>query len=313
MPSAPLPIRHGINPTRLRLPDDGVWPTVREYLLDRFPDQPAAIEGLFDAGDIVYLDGKPLSRHSPFRRDEFVWYHREVAAEERVPFEVETIFEDAEILVVDKPHFLASTPNGRFVIECVVTRLRRERNEPDLVAIHRLDRVTAGLLVLSRNPATRGRYQLLFQNRQIRKEYEALAGFDPELEFPITVRNRLGKPPGTRQTLVLDGEPNAETRIELLERLGDVARYRLLPHTGKTHQLRVHLNALGIPIVGDTLYPNEREIARDDYSSPLQLIARRLSFEDPLTGEPRTFTSRRMLREPGDLAVGRSGDAASRS
>ncbi len=193
--------------------------------------------------------GVPVHWDDPVIPGGFYFFHRPVPAEERIPFEVSIVWEDDDLLVVDKPHFLASTPNGRFVRESVVTRLRVDRGEPDLVAIHRLDRITAGLLILSRRPETRGRYQRLFQDRQVTKTYRALAPSPPDvLDFPLTRRSRLHKPTGGRQVLEVPGEANAISRIDHLGEVAGrpgVSEYRLEPLTGKTHQPRVHMNALG--------------------------------------------------------------------
>jgi len=238
----------------------------------------------------------------------FYFFHKPHPEEPVVPFGIRIVHEDADLLVVDKPHFLASTPNGRFVRESVVTRLRAERGEDDLVAIHRLDRVTAGLLVLSRRTATRGLYQVLFQQRLIRKQYRALAalpeGWRPGDELPLgleeggaarDVRSRLRKLDGVRAVQEVDGEPNAHTSVRLarVRRRGSrsVGEFDLTPHTGKTHQLRVHMNALGMPLVGDPVYPVDLNPDPYDFSTPLQLLAHSLEFADPITGERRAFRS----------------------
>ncbi|MGW0043435.1 RluA family pseudouridine synthase [Rhodococcus sp. NPDC003348] len=295
MSSAPLPVRDGLNPTRLRLPADGTWPTVLDYLLDRFPDDTTRLREKVDATEVVDEHGTPITCDTPYRAHTFVYLYRDPPVEPRVPFEVEILHRDEDLLVVDKPHFLVSTPRGRHVVESALVRLRRDLDLPDLTPVHRLDRATAGVLVFTVRPQVRRAYQELFAHRQIRKEYEAIAGFDPGLALPRTVRSRIVKPDGELRCVEVPGEPNAETRVDLIESRGELARYRLLPHTGKMHQLRVHLNSLGIPIVGDNFYPTLHDIAPDDYSNPLQLLARSLTFTDPLSGRPRTFTSRRRL------------------
>jgi tRNA pseudouridine32 synthase/23S rRNA pseudouridine746 synthase len=95
------------------------------------------------------------------------------------------------------------------------------------------------------------------------------------------------------------GKPNSETAIALLESKAGLARYGLSPLTGKKHQLRAHMAALGIPIVNDRIYPKLRPASsavESDYSQPLQLLAKSLMFTDPLSGEPRHFESRQVLR-----------------
>ena len=218
----------------------------------------------------------------------------DLPVEQHIPFDIEILHHDEHLLVVDKPHFLATTPRGSWVTETALVRLRRQLGNDDLAPMHRLDRLTAGVLVFTVDPAVRGRYQRLFQSRSVAKEYEAIARFDPALPFPITVSSRIVKHRSVLQAEEVAGEPNAETTVELVEQRGRFARYRLLPHTGKTHQLRVHLNSLGIPIVGDPLYPVVRAHRPDDFTDPLRLLARRITFEG------RTFTSRRSL----DLNIG---------
>jgi tRNA pseudouridine32 synthase/23S rRNA pseudouridine746 synthase len=93
----------------------------------------------------------------------------------------------------------------------------------------------------------------------------------------------------------IEGTSNSETRIDVLENIGDITLYQLRPVTGKKHQLRVHLAALGIPIMNDRLYPDVQPGATDDFSLPLKLLARAISFQDPLTGQNRHFESNREL------------------
>jgi tRNA pseudouridine32 synthase/23S rRNA pseudouridine746 synthase len=320
MPRSPLPPREGISATSLRAPGGRathaknhlpVPETIGAWLESEFPEAgPTARRDLLTEGDMRDEAGHAVAWDDPVIPGGFYFFHRPVPAEERIPFEIGIVDEDEDLLVVDKPHFLASTPNGRFVRECVVTRLRVDLDLPDLVAIHRLDRITAGLLILSKRAETRGRYQRLFQDRLVTKAYRALAPAPPEgLEFPLVRQSRLVKPNGGRQVLEVDGEPNATSRIRLIRtisppsrsaatrrppRRGDeagIAEYALEPVTGRTHQLRVHMNALGLPILGDPVYPNDLAPDPYDFSSPLQLLASEVAFEDPLTGHPRRFCS----------------------
>jgi tRNA pseudouridine32 synthase / 23S rRNA pseudouridine746 synthase len=175
-------------------------------------------------------------------------------------------------------------------------RLRRELDLPDLIPAHRLDRVTAGLLLFVINPARRGAYQTMFHKRTVRKEYEAIAPFDPALELPRVVRSRIVKEKQVLAAHEVPGEPNAETEIELLEHRDGLGRYRLRPHTGRTHQLRLHMNSLGIPILGDDFYPVLTDKPVDDFTRPLQLLAASLEFTDPITREPRRFETTRTLQ-----------------
>lgn len=301
-PRSPLPQLHGLDAAWLRTPDNDPgtplrWATMRDFLLDRLPAA-APVAEMLEEGQFVDQAAHPWSGEEHYRPNAFVWFHRALAPETVVPFAVEVLDADGRIVVVDKPHFLATTPRGTHVLESVLVRLRTSLGMPDLAAAHRLDRLTAGVLVLTANREHRAAYAGLFQTRSVHKTYEALAPFDPTLEFPRHVINRIEKRRGSLQAEVVAGEPNAETLVELVETRGDYARYRLTPTTGKTHQLRVHLAALGSPIVGDPLYPTVLDVDADDFTSPLQLVARRLSFVDPIDQTPRDYTSRFALEWP---------------
>ena len=297
----PLPIRDGLNPSRVRLPESGPWLTTLEYLLARFHvERDRLLEKVADA-EVLDDDGVAVDEVMPFRANSFVWLYRDPAVEPRVPFEVDILFRDEHVLAADKPHFLSSLPNGSYIVESAVVRLRRALDLPDLSPMHRLDRITAGVLLFSLQPKERGAYQTMFARREVRKTYRAVAGFRDDLELPRTVTSRIVKDRGTPTAYETEGEPNAVTRIELLETRGDRALYRLDPSTGRTHQLRVHLNSLGIPIENDPFYPRLLDIPHDDYSRPLQLLAAEIGFTDPVTGQERRFVSRRRLEgwEPG--------------
>lgn len=293
---SPLPVRNGVNATRLRLPAEGPWETAMEYVLDRFGHvDPDGIIDRFDRGEVVGLGGVPLSRHTPLREHTFIWYYRELPTEDRLPVEINILHQDENLLVVDKPHFLPTTPGGMYVAESALVRLRVALDIPDLIPMHRLDRMTAGVLLFSTNPQTRGKYQIMFEKRRIQKEYEAVAPVREDLELPRIVRSRMIKSRTYLLAQEVDGEPNAETRIELIEQSNGIGRYRLLPHTGKTHQLRVHMASLGIGILNDPFYPVLLDQAPDDYTRPLQLLARSVQFTDPLTHQPAEYRSQLSL------------------
>lgn len=295
-PAAPLPQRNGIDPVRIRLPEapGAGRGTVRDHLLERFGAAIGAdrVDAMFAEGRFVGTDGVAVAPDEPYTAGRYLWFHRDFAPEEPVPFPVGVVYRDAHLVVADKPHFLATTPRGRHITETAVARLRREPGAELLQPAHRLDRLTAGLVLFVVRPEERGAYQTLFRDRLVRKEYEAVAPHDPRLALPRTVRSRIVKERGVIAAREEPGEPNSESRIELLEHREGLGRYRLLPATGRTHQLRVHMNALGLPILHDPVYPVvEEESAPDDYARPLQLLARVLEFTDPVTGEPRRFES----------------------
>ncbi|GAA2688318.1 MULTISPECIES: RluA family pseudouridine synthase [Actinosynnema] len=295
---AGLSQRHGLDPARVRMPEDGPWATLRDHLVDRLPVPAERVDLMLAEGRVHDLAG-PVAPDAPFTPGGAVWFHRDLPVEVPVPFEISVVHRDDAILVVDKPHFLATIPRGKHVVETALVRLRRDLGLPALSPAHRLDRVTAGLVMFVVDPALRGRYQTMFADRLVRKEYEAIAPVRDDLELPRVVRSRIVKEKGVITAQEVPGPVNAETRVELVEREGDLGRYRLLPTTGRTHQLRVHLSGLGVPIVGDDFYPVLREKPLDDFTDPLQLLAKVLEFTDPVTGEHRRFTSSLALQAWG--------------
>jgi len=294
----PLPLRDGVAPSYLWINEDRIGGMLA-FLEERFADVGGPSWGdRLARGDVVDAAGERLHAASHVRQGMRIWYYRELETETPIPFEEAILFQDEHLLVVDKPHFVPMIPTGRFLRETLLVRLKRKLELPHLTPIHRLDRETAGVVIFSHNLATRGTYQSMFQKRSIRKVYEALA---PALEgrtFPFTYRSRMVD--GDKFFVMKEeaGEPNSETRVELIERRGDLARYRLHPHTGRKHQLRLHMASLGVPILNDAFYPVALPCKGDDYSAPLQLLARRIGFDDPLTGEARSFESLRALDWP---------------
>ena len=240
--------------------------------------------------------GAPLAVDAPYRLGAEIRYFREVADEAAIPFQETLLHVDAHLVVADKPHFLPVTPAGGHVRETLLARLVQRLGNPDLVPLHRIDRDTAGLVLFSADPATRDAYQSLFRQRRIHKRYEAIAPALPDLAFPLLHASRLEAGEPFFRMREVDGAPNSETRIDVIERAGDSWRYALEPVTGRKHQLRVHMAALGAPIRNDRLYPELTPVAADDYARPLQLLARALAFVDPLTGAERRFESRLQLQ-----------------
>ncbi|MGA5066744.1 pseudouridine synthase [Streptomyces exfoliatus] len=297
-PTSPLPQRDGIDPVRVRLPEDpgGVWGTVREHLLDRYAGAIGAgrVEDMLVSGRFVGTDG-PVGGDEPYAVGRYLWFHRDFPAETPVPFPIGVVHRDERIIVADKPHFLSTMPRGRHVTETATARLRRDLGLPSLQPAHRLDRLTAGLVLFVVREEDRGAYQTLFRDRVVRKEYEAVAPYDPAVVLPVTVRSRIEKERGVMAAREVPGEPNSESRIALVERRGGLGLYRLVPETGRTHQLRVHMNALGLPILHDPIYPVVRADGPEDFARPLQLLARTLEFTDPFTGVAMRFESRSAL------------------
>ena len=289
------PTRDGVPASRLQLPP-GEWATVLDALCDRFPAiGEAAWRDRFARGRVLDAGGSPLDVSARYRVGAEIQYFREVADEPPIPFEERVLHVDRHLVVADKPHFLPVAPTGAYVRETLLGRLARTLANPDLVPLHRIDRATAGLVLFSASRESRARYQALFRERHIGKEYLALAPPLPGREFPRVHRSRLVRGEPFFRMREVPGEPNSETRIEVAARGPGPWCYRLYPLTGRKHQLRVHMAALGAPIEGDPLYPRLREQGPDDHARPLQLLACALEFDDPLDGRRRRFSSGRAL------------------
>ena len=291
---SPLP-RPDIAPSRLQLPP-GPWPTVLDGLCARFPAITRAVWiDRFERGRVLDASGNALAIGAPYRIGAEIRYFREVPHEPAIPFEEVVLHADAHLVVADKPHFLPVTPAGPYIRETLLARLIDRLGNPNLVPLHRIDRDTAGLVLFSADSATRDAYQALFRERRMRKRYEAIAPALPDVEFPQMRATRLVPGDPFFRMREAEGAPNSETCIDVIERNGSSWRYALEPITGRKHQLRVHLAALGAPILDDPFYPHIRETARDDYTRPMRLLAVSLDFIDPLDGTPRHFRSVRAL------------------
>lgn len=297
-PPSPLPQREGLNAAWIRTPDATVpalWPTLRDWLWHKV-GRHVDVDQYLAQQRFVLIDGSPVLPGAPYRPNTFVWFYRELRPEPPVPGRIHVLHRDERIVVVDKPPFLSTIPRGRHVVQSVVTRLRRDLELPELSPAHRLDRVTSGVLLLVVERRWRGAYQTMFQEHRVYRTYQALAPELPGVEFPLTVANHLRKERGRHAVTVLPGaEVNARSVISVAEVLGEVARYELRPLSGKTHQLRQHMMSIGAPILNDPLYPVDLNVAVDDFRRPLQLLAHRMRFEDPVDGSAREFVSRRRL------------------
>lgn len=285
------------SPSKVSLPqhNPGVT-TVLEYLSLRFPRIPREVwQQRMSEGKVHWHDGSLISSTTPFAAQSRVYYYREVTKEPSVPFTEEIIFQDDSILIAHKPHFLPVTPGGEYVEECLQSRLRRKLGNENLQALHRIDRATAGLVMFSLCLESRQHYHRLFEARQIRKTYQAIAKFTgtaPSVGQQWEVKNRLQKS-GTRFLMeVVDGAVNSHSTIRCLQISRQTGLFELSPITGKTHQLRLHMQQLGWPILNDDYYPHTRlKHGSDDYSAPLQLLAQKLEFQDPITKKARVFSS----------------------
>lgn len=290
-----LPLRDGVSPSCVVLPSQGQGLLI-DFLARRLPAVTHA-DWLrrMRAGEVVSERGQAATPQTPFTPGLRYYYYRELEREPEIPFAAEVLYQDEHLLVADKPHFLPVVPAGRYLQNTLLVRLKRMLDLPELSPIHRIDRDTAGLVVFSVQRATRGIYQALFRDRAIHKVYEAVAPYRADLAFPREHASRLEESGHFFRMHEVPGEPNSRTRMDIIEHNGRWARYRLEPVSGKRHQLRVHMAALGLPLRGDAFYPEVNDPEPGDYSNPLQLLARSLAFDDPLTGQPRAFASRRSL------------------
>jgi tRNA pseudouridine32 synthase / 23S rRNA pseudouridine746 synthase len=303
-------LRDGVSASRVAVgPVGGVvaWPDLLAFLTARMPTVNDWPDRML-RGDVLDAQGQALHADAPALPGAVIWYWRAPPPEPRVPFELVLLHQDDHVVVVDKPHFLPVTPGGRHLHETVLVRLRHQLGIDTLVPMHRLDLDTAGVLLFSVQPATRNVYHALFRDQQVHKVYEAVAPWRADLVLPLVHSSHLVAPAGRgfMQMQTLAGAPNAHTRIELIERLGQptgaaaLAHYRLTPLTGRKHQLRAHMAELGLPIVGDRIYPSlwpEPAVnVAPDYSHPLQLLARELAFADPISQQARRFVSQRQLQ-----------------
>ena len=287
------PMMNGVSASKVFLPQ--ILPTpesLYQYLCQQFPHIAAnEWQQRFNSRLIYDALGNILSRNSPYIENSHVFYYRFLAHEIHVPFEHEILFENEHLLVIDKPHFLTISPTGQYVQETLLVRLKKQTGNEFLTPIHRLDRETAGVVLFSKQVATRAIYQQMFALREVQKTYHAIAPFHAGLTFPCCTRLRMqkGEPFYTMQ--VVDGTVNSETAIDLLEHNTVWGKYQLQPITGKQHQLRVHLNSLGIAIKNDPFYPVVQHKREDDFSAPLQLLAKHIRFNDPMTLQEMAFSS----------------------
>ena len=290
----------GVSSSRVYLPADKQYPSLLDFFINQFPHiEKSEWEARFNEGLVMNADGQAVMPQDAYQPNRHLIYFRRLAKEPEIPFEEEILFQDAHIVVADKPHFLPVTPSGLYLHQTLLNRLKKKTDIQTLSPIHRIDRDTAGLVIFSVNPNERAQYQNLFRDRAVKKVYEAIAPYSEEINkrLPLTYQSRLKESEHFLQMQEVQGEPNADTSIELLEITEPWARYRLTPGSGKKHQLRCHLNALGIPIKGDQIYPlltpyQEYDL---DFSNPLKLLAKEIHFKDPISNENRIFISNRVL------------------
>ncbi len=298
------PLRDGVGPSSVVLPL-GPWPTVLDFLVERFSGVPRAqwLERL-QAGAVSDDRGCTVTANARYVAGLRIYYFRALPLEPKIPFEEVVLYQDAHLLVVDKPHFLPVMPSGKYLQETVLVRLKNKLGMADLVPIHRIDRDTAGLVLFSVNPSTRDAYHALFRHHQVAKTYQAIAPWNAALPWPLRRASRIAESAHFMQQTEVDGPPNAITLVTPLEKLSGWARYQLEPVTGQRHQLRVHMAALGLPLVGDGIYPVLTPEGSADYAQPLQLLAQAIAFTCPVSGRALRFESRRVLRrlaEVGDV------------
>ena len=290
-----LPTRNGVGPSCVGLPK-GHWPTITDFLVERFPAISRDVWLQRMANHLVIDEfGLAVTPERPYPSHMRIYYYRAVDEEVRIPFDEVVLLQDDHLVVADKPHFLPVTPSGHYLQETLLVRLKKRLGINTLIPIHRIDRETAGLVLFSINPSERNAYQALFRDHAVTKNYEAIAAWRDGMTWPIVRKSRIVEDePFFRQREVA-GAPNSETHLDVIEKQGGLAKYALSPVTGKKHQLRVHMNALGLPILNDRMYPPVADTPDDDYGLPLQLLAKSIEFTDPVTGQARRFDSQYKL------------------
>ncbi|MCD0187882.1 pseudouridine synthase [Acinetobacter sp. PW68] len=291
------PMLDGVSASKLHLPKLSTQPdSIFHYLCSLFAHiSMQEWQQRFEDGLVYDAQGKRLDLDTPYSAHQDIYYYRFLAYEFAVPFQHQILFENEHLLVVDKPHFLTMSPTGQYVQETLLVRLKKQTQNEQLTPIHRLDRETAGVVLFSKQPETRAVYQQLFAARQVQKTYHAIAPYQADLSLPCTVQLRMEKGEPFYLMQVVAGTPNSKTEIRLLEHNQTWAKYELKPTTGKQHQLRVHLNSLGIAIKNDPFYPILQHKQADDFSAPLQLLAKHLSFFDPISQQQFHFSAQQEL------------------
>jgi tRNA pseudouridine32 synthase / 23S rRNA pseudouridine746 synthase len=288
---APLATIAGVGPSRQWLPA-GAWKTVLDFFKEQYPQvEVETWTSRMAKGEVMDETGRRVDPQTAYRVGACIFYYRELEDEKVIPYGEQVLYQDEHILVADKPHFLPVIPSGRFLHQTLLVRLRNKYNHEELAPIHRLDRETAGVVLFSVNQKTRDHYTSLFRNRKVTKVYEALAPRLDAAKFPTVRRSRIVRGEPFFRMKEVSGEANSETEVSPVRNLGRNSLYRLVPVTGRKHQLRLHLAGLGIPIINDKLYPELVVSDTDDFSSPLKLLAKSISFQDPLTGQKHYFES----------------------
>lgn len=309
---------------------DFLWHLISSQRHRAEDDNFSAVLERFSAGEVRLDSGEALAPDDVLRPGSFINFYRYPAPERPVPGEITVLHQDADIVVVDKPPFLATLPRGQHITETALVKARVQLGIPELSPSHRLDRLTRGVLLMTARPEVRGAYQTMFERRIPHKVYEALTPLPAEAPFapiaplanwrswesptperPWRLEHSMSKTRGHLSTILTDGPPNALTLVTGLRteyRDGrEVLVWRLEPRTGKTHQLRVVLRSLGLPILNDPLYtdltdaalfsidaptPRPVYVEDEDFAAPMGLIAKELRFPDPLSGQEREFISR---------------------
>ena len=290
----------GVSSSRVYLPPNQIYINLLDFFVSNFPHiDSSEWSARFSDGLIMTTDGQALAADDAYQGNSHLIYFRRLEREPEIPFKEHILYQDEHILVADKPHFLPVTPGGLYLHQTLLNRLKHKTGIQTLSPIHRIDRDTAGLVIFSVQPTERAHYQNLFRDRLVNKLYEAIAPYSENLriKLPLTYQSRLQESEHFLQMQEIDGEPNTDTYIELIQEMKPWARYRLRPGSGKKHQLRCHLNALGVPILNDQIYPELTPYQRYDLdlTKPLQLLAKEISFLDPITCQERVFTSQMQL------------------
>jgi len=289
--------RNGVGPSRVSLPP-GPWVTVLDFLSEKMPEvSRQEWTDRLQKQSVLNQYGEPIAWDQTYTPHQIIYYFRHIDNENALPFKASVIFEDERLLVADKPHFMPVTPSGRYVQQSLLVQMKRMTGLDELVPLHRIDRETAGVVLLSKRAVDRSAYHALFREHKIHKTYHAIAAHRSDLVWPRIHQSRMVPDEVFFRMKEVPGPSNSETRITLLSTNGQSALYELEPVTGKRHQLRVHMMALGLPLKGDQFYPVVLRGPKEpeNFTQPLQLLAKRISFKDPVTDNATTFESQQQL------------------
>jgi tRNA pseudouridine32 synthase/23S rRNA pseudouridine746 synthase len=288
-----------IRPSTVKLPDrppPGVR-TIFDFFLHRFPRIPPDTWSERFSTAKVWSGDRSIDADTPYQPLLEVHYRREVEREPPVREDYRVVWSGRHLMVVDKPPNLPVTPGGHWVRGCLLHLLLEATGNDEITPLHRLDRLTSGVVIFSQDAETRPHFARLFQPRPlVEKTYTAVCELRREPPPPrFTLEHNIGRSDEDYwRQVVRPGLPvNARSEIEILAVDEDLVLARVRPSTGRKHQIRVQLADAGLPILGDPLYGTAPSHDPENLSLRLWLDARQLAvraFPSPSGDEDLTAT-----------------------